>query len=374
MSAGRIGTSGRFSAGNELVIKAIHSNNKENAMKNKNFIFSAKAVLATSIMITGIAGAEELPQTRAHEQFSVTQGFREPVVAELHRVSAADQSKVSSALIEKLRPGSAYQSAKQGSKLHITGKEWSLDVTADGSGAEYQDHAVGARAHSLGKPLPEKMSAAELEQKGRAFVAANLASQIVLGLNEELISLRADYRTEGGHDLTTGEITHAVVASRIVFGRTLHGVPIVGNGSKVIITFTNDGSLESFRDDWPKYQTAASQKVVDAGEILSRVQKVIGVRSGVTAPTSGVTVPSSEDEAYPVALTPNTQLQSLDCGYYDASSFAEHTTQSIQPGCTYLTVSQDSTGMRAGYAGAVPAGAQFEQESTWLETQILSKK
>jgi hypothetical protein len=30
--------------------------------------------------------------------------------------------------------------------------------------------------------------------------------------------------------------------------------------------------------------------------------------------------------------------------------------------------------MRAGYAGAVPAGAQFEQESTWLETQILSKK
>jgi hypothetical protein len=343
-------------------------------MKNKNLIFSAKTVLATSLVITGIARAEELPQTRAHEQFSVTQGFREPVVAELHRVVAADQSTVSSALIEKLRPGSAYQSARQGSKLHITGKEWSLDVTADGSGAEYQDHAVGARAHSLGKPLPEKMSAAELEQKGRAFVDANLASQIMLGSDEELIPVRADYRTEGGRDLTTGEITHAVVASRIVFGRTLHGVPFVGNGSKVIITFTNDGSLESFRYDWPKYQTAASQNVVDAGEILSRVQKVIEVRNGVTAPTSGVTVPSTEGEAYPVALTPNTRLQALDCGYYDAGSFAERTTQSIQPGCTYVTVSQDENGMRDGYAGAVPAGSQFEQDPAWLESRILGPK
>jgi hypothetical protein len=343
-------------------------------MKNKNLIFSAKAVLATSLMITGIARAEELPQTKAHEQFSVTQGFREPVLAELHRAGAADQSKVSSALIEKLRPRGAYQSAKQGSKLHITGKEWSLDVTADGSGAEYQNHAVEARAHSLGKPLSEKMSAAELEQKGRAFIAASLASEIVLGADEELISVRADYRTEGGHNLTTGEITHAVVADRIVFGRTVHGVPVVGNGSKVIITFTNDGSLQSFRYDWPKYQTGAPQNVVDAGEILSRVQKVIGVRNGVTAPTSGVAVPSSEGEAYPVALTPNTGLQALDCGYYDDGSFAERTTQSIQPGCTYLTVSQDENGMREGYAGAVPAGSRFEQDTAWLESRILGRK
>lgn len=281
---------------------------------------------------------------------------------------------MSSALIEKLRPGSAYESTKQGSKLHITDKEWSLDVTADGSAAEYQDHAVEARAHSLGKPLSEKMLAAELEQKGRAFIAAKLASQIVFGADEELISVRTDYRTEGGHNLTSGQITHAVVADRIVFGRTLHGVPVVGNGSKVIITFTNDGSLQSFCCDWPKYQTAASQKVVDAGEILSRVQKVIGVRNGVTAPTSGVTVPSNEGEAYPVTLTPNTGLQALDCGYYDAGSFAERTTQSIQPGCTYLTLSQDENGMREGYAGAVPAGSQFEQDTAWLESRILGRR
>lgn len=343
-------------------------------MKNKNLSFAAGAVLAASAMIAGsTARAEEPPQTKAHQQFSVTQGFREPVLGVLYRAGALDQNKVGSALIEKLRPSSTYQNTKRGSTLRITGEQWSLEVTGDGSAADYRDEAVEARAHSLGKPISEKMSAAELEQKGRAFIASKLASEIVLGLEEELIPVRADYRTEGGQDVATGEITRAVVANRIVFSRTLRGVPVVGNGSKVILTFTNDGSLESFRYDWPKYQAATSQKVVDAGEILSRVQKVIGVRNGVAAPTSGITVPSSEGEAYPVALTSNTQLQTLECGYYDAGSFSGHI-QAVQPGCTYLAVSQDANGMRQGYAGAVPAGAQFESDTGWLETRILGRK
>ena len=104
------------------------------------------------------------------------------------------------------------------------------------------------------------------------------------------------------------------------------------------------------------------------------MQKVIGVRNGVAAPTSGVTVPSSEGEAYPVDLTPNTKLQALECGYYDAGSFTLHAAQSVEPGCTYHAVSEDSKGMRAGYAGAVPAGARFEQDAAWVETQILGRK
>jgi hypothetical protein len=345
------------------------------AMKNMNLSFAAGAALIASVMIaSSTARAEELPQAKAQQQFSVTQGFREPALAVLHRTGAAGQNKTSAALIENMGLGSASQSSKVGDTLHLTGKQWALEVTADGTGAEYRDKAVEARAHSLGKPLSEKMSAADLEQKGRAFIASKLASQIVLGADEELVALRADYRTEGGHDLATGEISQAVVANRIVFSRTLHGVPVVGNGSKVILTFINDGSLESFRYDWPQYRAAASQNLVDAGQILSRVQKVIGVRNGVATPTAGVPVPSSEGEAYPVALTPNTNLQALACGYYDASSFAGHAAQSVQPGCTYLAVFQDPNGARAGYSGAVPAGAQFEQDPTWLATKILERK
>jgi hypothetical protein len=340
-------------------------------MKNTYLSFATSAVLTASVMIAGsTARAEDLPQTKLYQQFSVTQGFSDSELPVLQRAGAADQNKVTSDLIGKLRLAGTYQSTKLGTKLHITGEQWSLDVAGDGSAAEYRDLAVEARSHSLAKPLSEQMPAAELEQKGRAFIASKLASQIVLGTGEELVAVRADYRTDGGQDLTTGEITNAVSGNRIVFGRTLNGVPVVGNGSKVILTFSNDGSLESFRYDWPTYQAGASQKIVDAGKILLRLQKVIGVRSGIATPTLGVVTPGNDGEAYPVALTPNTQLQALECGYYDVGSMSGHT-QSVQPGCTYLAVSQGPNGTRNGYAGAVPAGSRFATDAGWLETQIL---
>lgn len=344
-------------------------------MKNKNLSFALSAVLAASAMITAAstARAEDLPQTKARQQFSVRQGFSSSELTMLRRTGAADPNKTGSALIAKLQPGKAYKSSQREAKLHLAGNQFSLDVAGDGAAADYQNLAVAARAHALGKSVTDKMSAAELEQRGRAFIASKLSSQIVLGADEELVALRADYRTEGGQDLATGEISKAVTGNRIVFGRTLRGVPIVGNGSKVIITFTNDGSVEAFRYDWPTYQTGAAQQLVDAGQILSRVQTVLGTRNGVASATSNVPVPNAEGDAYPVALTPNTQLQALDCGYYDAGSFTGKA-QTVQPGCTYLAVSQDGSGMRAGYAGAVPVGSQFASDAGWLETRMLGRK
>jgi hypothetical protein len=337
-------------------------------MKN-NLTFVASAVLVASAMISGVGvRAEDLPQIKTRQEFSLTQGFGEPSLPVFKRTSIANQSEVSATLIDKLRPGSTHQSTNVRGALRTTGERWTLEVSTAGSAAEYHDLAVEASSHSLGRPLLEEMSASELEQKGRSYVATRLASQIVLGTSEELVAVRADYRTEGGQDLKTGQVSSAVVANRIVFGRTIGGVPVVGNGSKVILTFTNDGSLESFHYDWPAYQAGASQNLVDASQILSRAQKVAAVRSGVAAPTSKVA-----GGKYPVALTPNTQLQALDCGYYDAGSSAKQT-QSVQPGCTYLTVSQDPSGSRQGYAGAIPAGASFTVDAGWLETRILSTR
>lgn len=343
-------------------------------MKNHKLNFVTGAVLAASVMVLGsTARAQDLPQTKTHQQLSITQGFNQAGLAVLRRTGAVDPNTVSAALIAKMRPTSTYQSSTVGTKLRVTGDQWSLEVAGDGSAAEYLDLAVQGQAHSLGQPLTAEMSAAELEQRGRAFIASQLASQIVLGADEELMALRTDYRTEGGQDLATGTMTQAVVANRIVFGRTVNGVPIVGNGSKVILTFTNDGSLESFRYDWPRYQVAGTQTVVDAGEILSRVQQVVGARNGVAPARSGVLAPSKEHAASPVELTSNTQLQTLDCGYYDAGSKTRQM-QSVQPGCAYLAVSQDPDGTRSGYAGAVPGGAQFTMDAAWPETHILARK
>ncbi len=343
-------------------------------MKKNRLSFAATALLsAGAILAAGAACAEDLPQTKARQEFSAKHGLSASSLAVLQRADAADQNQVSAALIAKLRPSGAHRSANVAGTLRTTGEQWSLEVLNGGAAAEYRDLAVEARAHSLGRPLSEEMPAAELEQKGRAFIASQLASQIVLGPDETLVALRADYRTEGGQDLATRQISSAVVANRIVFGRVIGGVPVVGNGSKVILTFTNDGALESFRYDWPLYKVAASQNIVDAAEILARVQKVNGVRNGVVASTAAVAVPAGGSKVYPLALTPNTELQAMECGYYDPGSYG-HKIQSVQPGCTYLTVAHDASGMRAGYAGAVPAGASFAVDGGWLETQILGAR
>lgn len=343
-------------------------------MKHNRLSFIPTAVLTAGALIASIAvKAEDLPQIKTRKQLSVTRGFPGTSLPVLQRAGALDQNQVSASLIEKFRPGSEQQSTQIGGTLRTTGEQWSLEVSSDGFGAEYHDLAVQARAHALGRPVSQQMPAAELEQKGRAFIASQLASQIALGANEQLIALRADYRTEGGEDLNTGQTTSAVVASRIVFGRTIGGVPVVGNGSKVIITFTNDGALESFRYDWPKYEAGAPQNVVGPAEVLTRLQKVMAVRNGANPGNPAVAVPGRGPNAYPVALSSNTQLQSLDCGYYDSGSKGRGI-HSVQPGCTYLTVSQDTNGMRQGFAGAVPAGTTFAVNAAWMETRILGQQ
>ena len=342
-------------------------------MKNNRLsILTISTLTAGAMLFATAASAEDLPQIKVRQQFSVTKGFQVSSLAVLQRVSSVNQYAVSASLVQNLRPTGAHNSTFAGERMRTEGDQWWLEVSSDGTAAEYRDLAVADRAHSLGRPLSQQMSASELEQRGRAFIAAHLASQIALGPGEELVALRADYRTDGGQDLTTGAITETVVANRLVFGRTIKGVPVVGNGSKVILTFTNDGALESFHYDWPSYQAGDEQTLAAPAEVLSRLQKVMGAHSGVAAATTRALVPGAGHE-YPVVLTPNTQLQALDCGYYDPGSFGR-ATQSVQPGCTYLSVSQDGAGMRQGFSGAVPAGISFTSDAAWMETQILGRQ
>ena len=101
-----------------------------------------------------------------------------------------------------------------------------------------------AKAHSLAKPLAEKMSQAQLEQAGRAFVAANLGGVIALGPGEQLLALSTDYRIEGLQNLSTGAVTRSVVANRVLLAKLGAVLPVVGNGSTVVVTFANDLSVE----------------------------------------------------------------------------------------------------------------------------------
>jgi hypothetical protein len=338
----------------------------------RSLLASALCIFAAISAVS--AAADDFPQTTTNARLSVTRGFIQSSLPVLDHAGTRDVAQVSTALLAKMCPGHCLGKSSRGPRdsLRVSGNHWLLKVEADGTSAECQDFTVEKNAHSSAKPVSEKMSASELEQKGRAFINSNLISVIGLGPGEELVPVRTAYLIEGGQDMVTSKITRSVAANRIVFGRIVNGVPVVGGGSMVVVTFTGDGALESFRYDWPKYQAGKEQAVVAAAEILQRVQKVVSARRGVAGPTSAATVPSDEGDAYPVVLTPNASLDALECGYYDPGVAARHAGTPVQPGCLYHAISQDSDGMRRGFAGAVPGGVHFQVAVGWAETQILA--
>src|SRR6185295_15544695 len=171
---------------------------------------------------------QDFPQTSADAQFSITQGFEQSSLPLLHRMAAGDPDAVSAGLVEKLCPPPCPPPSRRnpGNIIQVTSNYWSLQVLGNGTAVRFQDLEVSKRAHSLAKEQSQKTSAAALERAGRAFIAAKLASMIVLGPEEELVPLRTDYRIEGGQNVKTRETIRAVVGNRIVFGRTIHGVPI----------------------------------------------------------------------------------------------------------------------------------------------------
>jgi hypothetical protein len=126
------------------------------------------------------------------------------------------------------------------------------------------------------------------------------------------------FRTESGVAVNGTHARSSVVAARVVFSREIRGVPVVGAGSKVTVTFLNDGAVESFRYDWPIYeQTSRTQQIVSSSEIVRRIQRVAAVGTDGYVGDKVTQNPRGGKIDHPVALNRQSQLQDLKCGYYD---------------------------------------------------------
>jgi hypothetical protein len=340
-------------------------------MKKIRIACAAAALVAAIVLLSNAARSVETPEATAHHELSATQGLNAATLPVLKRV-ALDQNTVADALVRRLRPGASVQKNKMGNRLHVTAGTWHLLVTSDGASADFHDTAVEQRAHSLGLPIANKMSSAAIIQKGREVIASQLASQITLASGETLVALRTDYRIEEGVDVHSKQTTSKVVANRVVFTRAIAGVHVVGKGSKVSIVFSNDGTLESFHYDWPKYTSAAGQKTAAPEELVSRVQKAALARTGETTPPAKFDLHIRKPSAFPITASTKTQIQSMDCGYYD-DGFKDSMPQAIQPGCTYQAIVLGPNGIRDGVEGAVPAGESFTVDDAWPETRVLLK-
>ena len=264
---------------------------------------------------------------------------------------------------------------KLNDRIRISGGTWRLDVFGDGSGAEFADADALERAHSSGVQPDRAMSNDALEANGRAFVQRTLSRLIVLQPDERLVLATTARRTESGV-VPGGESAYsAVVAYRVVFSREIGGIPVVGAGSKVTVTFLNDGSVESFRYDWPVYtRTGRVQAIAAPIEVLRRLQRVTGARMKAEVDRAIVAPPSLESITGPIKLGATVELQDMKCGYYDPGFALRDPAAPIQAGCYYHLLESRGEGRyvtTAGYSGAVPAGASFEPDARWPEVNVL---
>ncbi|MDQ2945028.1 MAG: hypothetical protein M3Y27_03660 [Acidobacteriota bacterium] len=278
--------------------------------------------------------------------------------------------------VEVTRSG-AYSPERLKDRLRVTGSSWQMDVLGDGSAAEFLDMAASGRSHAGGVDLAQSMSTATLESTARTFVERNLSRVIIMQPGERLVLAATSRRSEGGVAPDGGKAYSAVVANRAIFSREINGIPVTGAGSKVTITFLNDGSIESFRYDWPKYvSTGRVQRMAQPAEILRRLQRVAGVRTKRDL-YQPVQAPSAIDSiTRPIALGSNVQLQDLKCGYYDPGLMNRAADAPVQAGCYYHMLDTRGEGdlvTTAGYSGAVPAATAPERDTRWPEANVILK-
>jgi hypothetical protein len=260
-------------------------------------------------------------------------------------------------------------------RIRISGSTWRLDVFGDGSGAEFVDNDALDRGHYSGVKPGAAKSNDIIEANGRAFIERTLSRLIVLQPDERLVLATTARRTEGGVAPGGGNAYSAVVAYRVVFSREIGGIPVVGAGSKVTVTFLNDGSVASFRYDWPVYRhTGKMQTLAAPSEVLRRLQRITKIRTKAKIDHAVVAPPSLESFTGPIKLGAAAKLEDMKCGYYDPGFAVRDPAAPIQAGCYYHLLEFSGEGhyvTTAGYSGAVPAGASFEQDDRWPEVNVL---
>ena len=174
------------------------------------------------------------------------------------------------------------------------------------------------------------------------------------------------FRTESDES-ADGKTRHSsVVANRILFRKHIDGVPVVGGGATIEVTFTNDGSVETFSLDWPTYKaTSDIRLLLHVNDILERTRYLVAVST--TTPTS---IRSSD--TLPLELNGDTKVVDIQCGYYDPGFLARRSNSGTVRGCTYHVLIQKPgpQGVVAGLAGAVPTAVRTKMTPT-AESSIL---
>jgi hypothetical protein len=330
-----------------------------------NKLFTGILLSSALLSLGAQAFAEESAASVAATSRSLTSGLSQSSAPVLAR-KAGNSAAVADALARTFGAGAvlATPAADSTGMRSFAAADWSLKVSADGTWAQ------GTKAFDYSKGAATKISSDRLEHIGRDFISSKLSGVVQLQSNETLVLVQTNYLIRGGQSPDGMREADVVLGSRVVFGRTLNGLRVVGGGSTVTITFDSNGNPSAFDIDWPTYSTASTAAAAKQDSVLQRLQSVATKRLGGT-PAPLVAAAAAK---YPVALTADAQLTRLECGYYDRGSLAG-ASSTVQPACHYeivQTKQMQGGQIRNAIAGAVPAAVSYQSDSLWPEAQALA--
>lgn len=259
---------------------------------------------------------------------------------------------------EKITLAGRTRTEAKNKSIMYRGPGWALEVAGDGRKVRYRNFAYLDGTSNERVPVAQRPAQAELESKGRRFVAEQLKDLVRLGPGEELVPLFTEYQIAGGGSTAADARRQAetVGAAHVVFSRTINGVHVIGPGSKVVVIFGADGTIAGFEYDWPDYQRSRKvQKSVPIAEVRERARKL-----------------APEDVARRDA-----RVEKIECGYLDRGTDRRDATASLQLACAIYTVSRSIVDQAAHQRDSgsghltiakitvVPAGETVEPDPKW---------
>ena len=307
------------------------------------------------------ASAADFPERIALEAQSAQSGLGVGQIPLLRRVAGPGRETVAGQVRDRFATGGTGVTTGGSFRLDTDEKRyallgeggWFLTVYRDGSRIRYSNETFLESRPELALPLEERLSQDVLETLGRNFIAGELQQFVKLGPGEELVPSFTEFLVHSGWSTEPGGPVEpeTVLASTVVFSRSVAGIAIVGPGSKIAVTFANDGVPVAFDVDWAEYvPTGRVQEVLPVADILARSA---ALRGGAG----------------------DSQLERIECGYFDLGGRKRDAAAPLQAGC-FLHVSTrtptEGGHLTAGFVEAVPAGATVEVDHSWPEALWLA--
>jgi hypothetical protein len=228
----------------------------------------------------------------------------------------------------------------------VSGDGWLLDVRGDGDWVRYWNTEYATSPANTPVPLSARPSLSGLESIGREFIGAALGDLVDLAANEKLEPWYTAHQIEVTEELG-GARQELVYASKIVFTRTIDGVPVLGPGSKVVVHVAADGTVTGFDVDWSRFEGLAdTQTALALPDIRSRTETVAAEKASAASRV--------EDR--------------FECGYYDTGARLANTAAPLQVAClsSYRVTYE---GGAAAFVDAIPASKAVQTDAKWTESK-----